>query len=444
MTNFLKQMAQESAARVAASKVSFTSHALDRPAFPLQLNGFDVIAEIKERSPAEGPLANEGESRVDRAMNYASGGAAAISVLTEPQRFDGQLSHLEEVVGAVSALEIPVMRKDFLVDTAQILEAKAAGASGVLLIAAILSDKELASMLDCAFDNDLFVLLEAFEEDDLERATRLAQKFKIREQAAQQKFLIGINTRDLRSLEVDKTRLERYAPLMPKGVTGVAESGLLTAGDAARVAGWGYEIALVGTALMRADDPAGLIGDSGADAVGFVFADSVRRIKVRDAVGLAGDVPPGIKRVAVMLHPSSDEWQEVRDGFRPDALQTDFADFAYLDVPDGIEQWPVLRQGIVSESEQIPEMFVYEGKASGSGEAVDWQVAARLAKSGKMILAGGLTIANVAEAIREVAPFGVDVSSGVESAPGKKDTTKIQAFIEAVRTAGSAVEEARI
>jgi indole-3-glycerol phosphate synthase len=153
------------------------------------------------------------------------------------------------------------MRKDFLVDTAQILEAKAAGASGVLLIAAILSDKELASMLDCAFDNDLFVLLEVFEEDDLERATRLAQKFKIREQAAQQKFLIGINTRDLRSLEVDKTRLERYAPLMPKGVTGVAESGLLTAGDAARVAGWGYEIALVGTALMRADDPAGLIGE---------------------------------------------------------------------------------------------------------------------------------------------------------------------------------------
>lgn len=261
MTNFLKQMAQESAARVAASKVSFTSHALDRPAFPLQLNGFDVIAEIKERSPAEGSLANEGESRVDRAMNYASSGAMAISVLTEPQRFDGQLSHLEEVVGAVSALEIPVMRKDFLVDTAQVLEAKVAGASGVLLIAAILSDKELASMLDCAFDNELFVLLEAFEEDDLQRATRLAQKFKIREQAAQQKFLIGINTRDLRSLEVDRTRLERYGPLLPKGVTGVAESGLLTAGDAARVAGWGYEIALVGTALMRADDPVGLIGE---------------------------------------------------------------------------------------------------------------------------------------------------------------------------------------
>ena len=140
-------------------------------------------------------------------------------------------------------------------------KAKAAGASGVLLIAAILDDKQLASMLDCAFDNELFVLLEAFEEDDLQRATGITQNLKVREQAVQQKFLIGINTRDLRSLEVDKTRLQRYGPQLPEGVTCVAESGLLNAGDAAQVAEWGYQVALVGTALMRADDPAGLIDD---------------------------------------------------------------------------------------------------------------------------------------------------------------------------------------
>lgn len=261
MANFLTEMAQQSAERAAASNVSFTAHALDRPVFPLRLSGFDLIAELKDRSPAEGALANEGVSRTDRAKTYANGGAVAISVLTEPKRFDGHLAHLEEVVDAVSALEIPVMRKDFLVDTTQILEAKAAGASGVLLIAAILDDRQLAGMLECAFDNNLFVLLEAFTEDDLERATRIAQNFKIREQAAQQKFLIGVNTRDLRSLEVDKTRLEKYGPLMPEGVTGVAESGLLIAEDAARVADWGYQVALVGTALMRADDPAGLIGE---------------------------------------------------------------------------------------------------------------------------------------------------------------------------------------
>ena len=258
-SNFLTEMAQESAERAAASNDSFTSQALDRPAFPLQLNGFDLIAEIKDRSPAEGPLANVGASRVNRALEYASGGAAAISVLTEPKRFDGQLAHLVEVVDAVSAQQIPVMRKDFLVDTVQILEAKAAGASGVLLIAAILSDTQMESMLDCAIDNDLFVLLEVFGETDLERAVHISQRVEIREQAAKQKFLVGVNTRDLRTLAVDKTRLKKYGPLLPGGVTGVAESGLLIPLDAERVVEWGYQVALVGTALMRADVPAELI-----------------------------------------------------------------------------------------------------------------------------------------------------------------------------------------
>jgi len=261
MSNFLREMAVQSAARAAANNVSFTSHALDQPAFPLRLNAFDLIAEIKDRSPAEGQLAKASEQRVERAMQYVSGGAAAISVLTEPNQFAGRLEHLEEIVDAVSTQQIPVMRKDFLVDTVQILEAKALGASGVLLIAAILSDRQLANMLDCAFDNDLFVLLEAFGEDDLTRATQVSQGFKIRERAAEHKFLIGINTRDLKSLTVDKLRLERFAPLLPAGVAGVAESGLLIASDAQRVAGWGYRMALVGTALMRTDDPAGLISD---------------------------------------------------------------------------------------------------------------------------------------------------------------------------------------
>jgi len=182
--------------------------------------------------------------------------------------------------------------------------------------------------------------------------------------------------------------------------------------------------------------------ESGADAVGFVFADSVRRVSVQHAAGISAQVPKGIKRVAVMLHPSIDEWQEVRTGFRPDVLQTDLADFEYLEVPDGIEKWPVLREGATSAGEMFPKMFVYEGEASGSGETIDWQIAAQLAKRGKMILAGGLSIANATEAIMKVAPYGVDVSSGVESAPGKKDSTMIQAFIDAVRNAG-ATEEAK-
>ncbi|MCH8302190.1 MAG: phosphoribosylanthranilate isomerase [Proteobacteria bacterium] len=184
--------------------------------------------------------------------------------------------------------------------------------------------------------------------------------------------------------------------------------------------------------------------DAGADAIGFVFADSVRRVSARHAAAISARVPRRIKRVAVMLHPTNDEWQKVRTSFQPDVLQTDLADFDYLDVPEGIEKWPVMREGTMPAGDQLPEIFVYESKASGSGEIVDWQLAAQLAKRGKMILAGGLNIANVPEAIREVAPFGVDVSSGVESAPGKKESTKIQAFINAVRAAGSATEEAKV
>ena len=183
---------------------------------------------------------------------------------------------------------------------------------------------------------------------------------------------------------------------------------------------------------------------AGADAVGFVFADSVRRVSVQHAVKISMHLPRRIKKVAVMLHPSDDEWQEVKNVFQPDILQTDLADFDYLVVPDEIGKWPVMREDALPAGVELPEIFVYEGKASGSGDTVDWQLAAQLAKRGKMILAGGLNSANVPEAIREIAPFGVDVSSGVEAAPGKKDAMKIQAFIDAVRATGSFAEEASV
>lgn len=184
--------------------------------------------------------------------------------------------------------------------------------------------------------------------------------------------------------------------------------------------------------------------EAGADAVGFVFAESVRRVSMRHAVEMSDYVPAETKRVAVMLHPTADEWREVKDVFQPDILQTDLADFAYLDVPERIEIWPVMREGTVPDADQLPVTFVYEGKASGSGTTVDWQVAAQMARRGNMILAGGLNPENVQEAIREVAPFGVDVSSGVESSPGKKDTNRIQDFIDAVRAGDSTEEEATV
>lgn len=181
--------------------------------------------------------------------------------------------------------------------------------------------------------------------------------------------------------------------------------------------------------------------EAGADAVGFVFAESVRRVSMRHAVEMSDYVPVETKRVAVMLHPTADEWREVKDVFQPDILQTDLADFDYLVVPERIETWPVMREGTVPDATQLPATFIYEGSSSGSGTTVDWNVAAQMASRGNMVLAGGLNPENVQEAIRQVAPFGVDVSSGVESSPGKKDANRIQDFIDAVRAGDSTEEE---
>ncbi len=215
-----------------------------------------MIAEIKGRSPAEGGLSCGNEDRAERARQYARGGAAAISVLTEPSRFDGGLEHLEEVVAAVPGT--PVMRKDFLVDALQVREARSAGASGVLLIATMLDDDKLREMLDCSFELGMFVLLESFDKNDLERVANLMEQAGYADMAASGQLLVGVNTRNLRTLAVDAERLATLAPVLPAAPC-VAESGLHTADDAADVAALGYRLALVGTALMRSEDPEALV-----------------------------------------------------------------------------------------------------------------------------------------------------------------------------------------
>ncbi len=254
MNDFLAQMAAASAER-AARVPSFTDSDFEKPLAVLAPDAFDIIAEIKERSPAEGGLASDAFDRVTRARHYARGGAVAISVLTEPSRFDGSLAHLAEVAAALP--DTPIMRKDFLVDPCQVSEARAAGASGVLLIVAMLADDALRTMLDRAAGHGMFVLLEAFDRDDLERTRRMLNDDD-RQRAAEGGLLFGVNTRNLRTLDVDSDRLRELAPELPEGIH-VAESGLHTPADAALAAGCGYTMALVGTALMRADDPAGLI-----------------------------------------------------------------------------------------------------------------------------------------------------------------------------------------
>lgn len=177
---------------------------------------------------------------------------------------------------------------------------------------------------------------------------------------------------------------------------------------------------------------------AGADAIGCVFADSVRQVGPPRAAKITRDVPNSIKRVAVMLHPSNDEWQAVLNTFHPDVLQADADDFAELDVPGSVERWPVYREGnmvTVPPRNMVTVPFVYEGARSGRGETVDWERAAELSRHGRMILAGGLSAGNVGEAIATVRPFGVDVSSAVETAPGEKNTALINEFVTAARAA---------
>ena len=256
---FLKEMAAGSHARVRTAKAALSEAALAERARrapappPLRLEGFDLIAELKLRSPASGRLAADDADLAVRVTGYAHAGAAAVSVLTEPSRFDGALPHLTDAAQALAPLGVPVMRKDFLVDAYQVLEARAAGAGGVLLILRMLSREALAALIGCAREHGLFVLLEAFDAEDVERMHEV-----IAADAGRSTLLAGVNCRDLTSLAVVPARLLELAPLLPPGVPHVAESGVESAADAGRLARAGYGLILVGSALMRGADPAAL------------------------------------------------------------------------------------------------------------------------------------------------------------------------------------------
>jgi phosphoribosylanthranilate isomerase len=174
---------------------------------------------------------------------------------------------------------------------------------------------------------------------------------------------------------------------------------------------------------------------AGADAVGFVFALSKRQVTTDQSMQLAQDVPRRIPRVAVMLHPTQSQLDEVWSGFRPDVLQTDVEDLETLRVPMGLAVMPVVRA--VGRALARHPRILFEGPASGVGSISDWQTAAHLARTTQLVLAGGLDATNVADAIAAVRPFGVDVSSGVEASPGVKDPTRIHEFVRRARAAAN-------
>jgi indole-3-glycerol phosphate synthase len=261
--DFLRRMAHHSRARADAAEARRPAEQLAErivrlpppPGLLLSTQGFDLIAELKRRSPAAGNLAAGSLNLAAQAREYLRGGAAALSVLTEPSEFDGDLAHLKEV--AATAAPVPAMRKDFIVAPYQLLEARLAGASGVLLIVALLADRELRALLTASHQLGLFVLVEVFDAAELGRALRAVRATgPARDANGRCRSLLGVNCRDLRTLQVDYGRFASLAPQLPVDVPCVAESGVESVAQAARVAGLGYQLALVGTALMRASDPA--------------------------------------------------------------------------------------------------------------------------------------------------------------------------------------------
>lgn len=218
--------------------------ALD-PMPALRAPGLAVIAEVKRQSPSKGALADIPDP-AQLASDYEAGGAAVVSVLTEKRRFGGSL---DDLVAVRARVDIPVLRKDFIVTDYQVFEARAAGADLILLIVAALSDAELSRLAALAGSLGMACLVEAHTEDEVRRAV------------ASGAHLIGVNNRDLQTLAVDLAQFERLAAHIPSGVVKVAESGILSLDDARRMAEAGADAVLVGELLVTGGNPQGSVAD---------------------------------------------------------------------------------------------------------------------------------------------------------------------------------------
>lgn len=289
MSGLLTQMTQSSLERLEQARARESEKALwarvsdmpPAPALRLSPEGFDIIAECKLHSPSAGDLSANTSDVESRVRDYACGGACAVSVLTEPLRFGGQLEHLTRAARVLAPHDVPVMRKDFLVDPYQVMEGRAAGAGGVLVIVRMLDKSRITALLDCAAMLKMFVLLEAFDAADLEVAGEvLAQR-----RGHDEQILVGLNCRDLDKLTVEFSRLSELADSMPPGYPPVAESGVVTLDDVENAVGLGYRVALIGTTLMNSPKPRELLGKM--LATGRQTAMSLTTRKLRIAKGEA-------------------------------------------------------------------------------------------------------------------------------------------------------------
>jgi indole-3-glycerol phosphate synthase/phosphoribosylanthranilate isomerase len=410
--------------------------------------GARFIMEVKRASPSGGMLADVDAGAQARA--YA-GAADAVSVLTDGPYFGGSLEDLRAVR---QAFDGPILAKDFIVDPRQVEEARIYGADAVLVLLSVLDDAEAAAVMREAERLGMDVLVEAHDEREVRRAVALGAR------------IIGINNRDLRTLEVDLATTERLEPMVPADRLLVAESGIASRADVARLAPHA-DAFLVGSALMRAASPAraaralafgrvkvcGLTdardaaaaARSGAHWIGLVMVPGTPR-----AVSLAEAGPiamaaraEGAGLVGVFRHEKVLAIAHAARALGLDAVQLHGEeDAAYIRalrgmLPAGVEIWAAgavgeeAPRGRLGADRTLFDTLV-AGRSGGTGIAFDWDLVRGRGDLGAALLAGGLHPRNAAAAA-QVGAYGLDVGSGVEAAPGRKDPALVGAFFEALR-----------
>ena len=440
----------------------------------LRQQDFNFICEVKKASPSKGIIA-EHFPYLDIAKEYEVAGAAAISVLTEPDFFKGDKKYLQEIA---STVKIPVLRKDFIIDEYQIYQAKVWGASAILLICACLDVPTLTKFRELADSLGLSSLVEAHDEHEVQMAIDCGAR------------IIGVNNRNLKDFTVDVQNSVRLRNLVQDDVIFVSESGLETPEDIQVLRDNNIGVALMGETFMRSPNKveklAYLYGptyytpkvkmcgiskvetipavvEAKPDYMGLVFAPSKRQVTVDQAKILVSElhkqyanrynrnviqwsndvVQEFIKKVGIFVNETLDNLVTIATEVNLDAVQLhgdeDEAFIQSLKERTNVEVWKAVQIRSAADAEawidSSADMLLFDAyhkdERGGTGEVFDWSCLDEFERP--FMLAGGIDSTNVARAIRTVRPYGIDISSGIET-EGAKDDEKIKAFTNIVRT----------
>ena len=438
----------------------------------LRQQDFNFICEVKKASPSKGIIA-EHFPYLDIAKEYEVAGAAAISVLTEPDFFKGDKKYFQEIA---STVKIPVLRKDFIIDEYQIYQAKVWGASAILLICACLDVSTLTKFRELADSLGLSSLVEAHDENEVQMAIDCGAR------------IIGVNNRNLKDFTVDVQNSVRLRNLVQDDVIFVSESGLETPEDIQVLRDNNIGVALMGETFMRSPNKveklAYLYGptyytpkvkmcgiskvetipavvEAKPDYMGLVFAPSKRQVTVDQAKILVEELHRGyakkygsdtehdkndtIKTVGVFVNETVDNLVTIANEANLDAVQLhgdeDETFIQSLKERTNVEVWKAIQIRTAADTEKwidsSADMLLFDAyhkdERGGTGEVFDWSSLDAFERP--FMLAGGIDSTNVARAIRTVRPYGIDISSGIET-NGVKDDEKITAFIKIVKSIG--------